>query len=110
MPLTIAEKLRIRENFILLTMQAPENFEKHLQPLPRGVKISRTAKKFQQIHWFVLNKTQLEKELDKVLALVREDVICWTYYPKGSSNIQTDLSRDKGWDALLNHHEFQWIS
>jgi hypothetical protein len=41
---------------------------------------------------------------------VREEVICWIYYPKGTSKLQTDLTRDKGWDALLRHEEFQWIS
>lgn len=107
---TIAQKLRIKEEFTLLTLHAPENFENRLQPLPSGVKVLNSAKRFQQLHWFVINKIQLEKELDKVLKLVKEDVLCWVYYPKGTSKIQTDLTRDKGWDALLKHHELQWIS
>ena len=108
---TIAQKLKIKEGFTLLTLHAPENFEDQLNPLPEGVKISSSAKKFNQVHWFVLNKTQLEKELDKVLKLVKEDVLCWIYYPKGTSKIQTDLTRDKGWDKLLQqHNELQWIS
>ena len=52
----------------------------------------------------------MEKGLDKTLALLKEGVICWIYYPKGSSKIQTDLTRDKGWDALLSHSELQWLS
>jgi hypothetical protein len=24
--------------------------------------------------------------------------------------MQTDLTRDKGWDALMRHKELQWIS
>jgi len=108
---TIAQKLKIKEGFTLLTLHAPENFEDQLNPLPEGVKISSSAKKFNQVHWFVLNKMQLEKELDKVLKLVKEDVLCWIYYPKGTSKIQTDLTRDKGWDKLLQqHNELQWIS
>ncbi|MEO5996614.1 MAG: hypothetical protein ABIN89_07780 [Chitinophagaceae bacterium] len=105
MPNTIAQKLRIREEFTLLTLNAPENFEIHLQPLPSDVKILDKTRKFQQVHWFVLNKVQLEKELEKVLKLVKDEVLCWIYYPKGTSNIQTDLTRDKGWDALLKHDE-----
>jgi len=107
---TIAQKLKIKEGFTLLALHAPENFEKQLQPLPVGVKILSDVKKFNQLHWFVLNKAQLEKELDKVLKLVKEDVVCWIYYPKGTSKIQTDLTRDKGWDKLLQHNELQWIS
>jgi len=107
---TIAQKLKIKERFTLLTLHAPENFEDQLNPLPEGVKISSSAKKFNQVHWFVLNKMQLEKELDKVLKLATKDVLCWIYYPKGTSKIQTDLTRDKGWDKLLQHNELQWIS
>lgn len=110
MPQTIAQKLKIKEGYTLLTLHAPESFEQQLQPLPPDVKVLANAKKFQQVHWFVLNKTQLEKELDKVLKLVKEDVLCWIYYPKGTSKIQTDLTRDKGWEALLKHDELQWIS
>ncbi|HEX5152104.1 MAG TPA: YdeI/OmpD-associated family protein [Parafilimonas sp.] len=107
---TIAQKLKIKEGFTLLPLHAPENFEDQLNPLPAGVKILSNAKKFNQVHWFVLNKAQLEKEVDKVLKLVQEDVLCWIYYPKGSSKIQTDLTRDNGWDKLLEHKELQWIS
>ena len=55
---TIAQKLRIKEDFILLTLHAPANFEKQLQPLPAGIKILHAAKKFHQVHWFVVNKAQ----------------------------------------------------
>ncbi len=107
---TIAQKLRIKEKFTLLALHAPESFEMRLQPLPAGVKIVDNAGNFQQVHWFVVNKAQLESELGKVLALVKNDVVCWVYYPKRTSNIQTDLTRDRGWDALLRHDEMQWIS
>jgi hypothetical protein len=36
--------------------------------------------------------------------------VCWIYYPKGTSKIQTDLTRDKGWESLLKHNHLQWIS
>ena len=52
----------------------------------------------------------MEKELKKVLNLLKEEVICWIYYPKGSSAIQTDLTRDKGWESLLKHENLQWLS
>lgn len=107
---TIVQKLKIKEGFTLLVLHAPENFEAQLDPLPQGVTIVAKAKNYQQIHWFVLNKGQLDKELDKVLKLLKDDVLCWTYYPKGTSKIQTDLTRDKGWENLLAHTELQWIS
>jgi hypothetical protein len=110
MATSIAQKFKIKPGYTLCTINAPADFTKHLGPLPEGVSLSPTAKNFQQIHWFVLNKAQLDKELPKVLPLVTGDVLCWCYYPKGTSALQTDLTRDKGWDNLLKHQQFHWIS
>ncbi|THU38159.1 bacteriocin-protection protein [Niastella caeni] len=107
---SIAQKLKIKDGFTLRTINAPDDFKKHLAPLPAEVTISSSAKNFQQIHWFILNKAQLDKELPKVMPLVKGEVLCWCYYPKGTSKIQTDLTRDKGWDNLLKNDQFHWIS
>jgi len=110
MPTTVADKLKIKSGYTLLPVNAPGNFKAAMEGLPAGVKISPEAKNFQQIHWFVKDRKQMEKELGKILKLLKEDVTCWIYYPKGTSGIQTDLTRDKGWDELLKHDELQWIS
>jgi hypothetical protein len=110
MATSIAQKFKIKPGFILRTLNAPADFKKYLGPLPTDVAISATAKKFNQIHWFVLNKAQLNKELPKIMPMVTGDVLCWCYYPKGTSTLQTDLTRDKGWDNLLKHDQFHWIS
>jgi hypothetical protein len=109
MPQTTAQKLRIKEGDRLLTFHAPGDFASSLAPLPAGVSISAHAQQFEQIHWFVKDKAQMEKELDKVISLVHDSIICWIYYPKGSSGLQTDLTRDKGWEKLLAK-DMQWIS
>ncbi len=108
---TIAQKLRIKEKDTLLTLNAPPGFKKGLQGLPSGVKITTAAKDYDQVHWFVLSKAQLEKEMSKVMKLVKDDVVVWVYYPKGSSKLQTDLNRDKGWDCLLSEGDkLTWIN
>ena len=40
---------------------------------------------------------------------MKEGVICWIYYPKKSSGVQTDLTRDKGWDKLMEN-DLHWIN
>jgi hypothetical protein len=107
---TVAKKLKLKENDVLLTINAPGGYKSALDGLPAGVKISNSAKQYDQVHWFVQNRSQMEKELASVLKLIKSDVVCWIYYPKVSSGIQTDLTRDKGWDSLLKHDELQWIS
>lgn len=110
MATTLAQKLKIKDNFSLLIINAPADFNKRLGNLPSGVKISNSAKGFDQIHWFVMNQSEMEKNLDKTLQLLKPNIILWIYYPKGTSKLQTDLTRDKGWDALLKHTELTWIS
>ncbi|HWI91159.1 MAG TPA: YdeI/OmpD-associated family protein [Flavisolibacter sp.] len=106
---TTAQKLKIKEGFIIQTVNAPPDYKKSLGLLPTSVKIIDNGKSFNQVHWFVKDKAQMEKELKKVLPLIKGQVTCWIFYPKGSSKIQTDLTRDKGWDQLLKH-DMQWIS
>jgi hypothetical protein len=106
----LAKKLRIKEGDVLVTVNAPSGFRQALGTLPTGVRIVRQAETYNQVHWFVLDKAQMEKELDDVLKLLTSNATIWVYYPKGSSKIQTDLTRDKGWDKLLDHEELQWIS
>ena len=108
---TIAQKLRIKAGDTLLTLNEPSEFQKGLVGLPKGVKIVESGKDYNQVHWFVLNRAQMEKEMSKIMKLVKPEVIVWIYYPKGTSKLQTDLNRDKGWDCLLAEGDkLTWIS
>lgn len=108
---SVSDKLKIKAKYQLLAINAPANFKKGLVGLLPGVKIVTSGKEFDQVHWFVYNKAQLEKEMSKVMKLVKPGIIVWVYYPKGTSKIQTDLTRDKGWDCLLAEGDkLTWIS
>ena len=108
MPSTLAQKLRIKDGFVLLAIHAPDDFKKKMNI--KDVTITSSGKNVDQIHWFVQTRNGMEKELPDVLKKLKDDMLCWIYYPKGSSKIQTDLSRDKGWDQLLKIKELQWVS
>ena len=111
MATTISDKLKIKAGDILLTVNEPGEFQKGLNGLPKGVRVVESGKDYNQVHWFVLNRAQLEKEMSKVMKLVKPGVIVWVYYPKGTSRLQTDLTRDKGWDCLLAEGDkLTWIS
>jgi hypothetical protein len=49
--------------------------------------------------------------MSNVMKIIKEGMIVWVYYPKGNSGIQTDLTRDKGWECLLAETEkLTWIN
>jgi hypothetical protein len=102
------QKLRIKPGYTLMAIDAPPDFEQDLDA-PDDVRITRSGKTYDQLHWFVRNRADVAAGLQKVLALLRDDVICWIYYPKGSSGMQTDLTRDKGWEALLDQG-LTWVN
>lgn len=115
MPSSIADKLKIQTGFSLITINAPAYFKKDLGALPSGVKISTDSKDpiaigYNQVHWFVMNKAQLSKDINKVLKLLKDDVLLWIYYPKGTSKIQTDLNRDSGWEELMKDDHLTFIN
>ena len=109
MALTTAQKLKIKEGDSILAVNAPTDYKESLGQLPAGAKITNNQKGASHVHWFVKDRAQLEKELKKVLPLITDDSVCWIFYPKGTSKIQTDLTRDKGWDELLKN-DLQWVN
>jgi hypothetical protein len=110
MPTTLIQKLKIRDGELILPVNAPDNYVSTLGTLPQGAAIVSKAGSATQLHWFVTNRSQMEKELSGVLRLLKEGMTLWIYYPKSTSKIQTDLTRDKGWDALLKVPNLQWVS
>lgn len=107
----ISDKLKIKAGDTLLTLNEPSDFQKGLNGLPKGVKIIESGKDYNQVHWFVLNRAQLEKEMSKVMKLIKPGVMVWVYYPKGTSKLQTDLNRDTGWDCLMAEADkLTWVN
>ena len=105
------EKMRLKENDVIAAVNAPKNFEKVLAPLPRGVKISKgIGKTYDFIYWFVKTQTEIGSQLNKIIGAMKDDTLVWTFYPKGTSGIQTDLTRDKGWDAMMKRDDLSWVS
>jgi hypothetical protein len=110
MPTTLTQKLKIGEGDLILPINAPGNYAGTLGTLPRSAAIISKPDRATQLHWFVTNRAQMEKELRGIVSLLKDGMILWIFYPKGTSKIQTDLTRDKGWDALLKVPNLQWLS
>jgi hypothetical protein len=108
---SISDKLKIKTGFCLLTINAPADFKKGLQGLPPGVSIGDAAKTHNQMHWFVKCSAQSGQEMSPLIKLVKPGVTVWVYYPKVSSKIQINLTRDRGRDCqLAESDKLKWIN
>lgn len=77
---------------------------------PVGTAIAeKLSGQFDWIQLFVKNRAELESKIGRTAKALSAAGQLWITFPKGSSGIQTDLTRDKGWDSL-KAHELKWIT
>lgn len=107
---TLVQKLRIKPGTAVRTVNAPPYYSATLGALPEGATIAKgVIKGHAFIHLFVKDKATLEKEFDRVRAALAPGGLLWIAFPKGTSGSQTDLTRDKGWEAL-ERVPMRWLS
>ncbi|HSL30571.1 MAG TPA: hypothetical protein VK900_15330 [Anaerolineales bacterium] len=103
----LAKKLRLKADLKAAVINAPED---HVAALRHDTALSPTLRgKFDWIQIFVRNKAELDELAPKAARALRADSILWISFPKGSSKIQTDLTRDKGWESL-HDLDLKWIT
>ncbi|EYF08207.1 YdeI/OmpD-associated family protein [Chondromyces apiculatus] len=97
----LAAKLQLKAGHRVLLIDAPEDHAGALDPLPEGATLSRTARgTFDVVHLFVQQAKDLARNAPKAIAAVREGGVLWISYPKKTSGVKTDITRDVGWDVV----------
>jgi hypothetical protein len=103
----IAKKLKLKSGMKAAVINAPESY---VDMLRHDTALSPTLNgKFDWIQIFVRNKAELEKLAPRAARALRPESMLWISFPKGTSKIQTDLTRDKGWESL-QALELKWIT
>lgn len=98
---TMAQKLGIREGSSVLTVGAPAGYAELLGDLPPGAELTPSGDgPFDAIHLFVANQAALEAEWPPALGRLKPGEMMWVAYPKKTSGMETDLTRDHGWDVV----------
>jgi hypothetical protein len=107
---SIAGKLKLKPGQRAAIVSPPEGYLEELGSLPEGVKLSASLDgNFDWVQIFVKNRAELEALIPQATGALKPEGLLWISFPKGSSKIQTDLTRDKGWDAL-EHENLKWIN
>lgn len=101
MAATLVKKLRLQPGQKAAIVNAPPDYVERLGDLPQGVEIAtELGARADFIHLFVANQADLERLGPAVLEAVEYDGLLWISYPKRSSKVETDLTRDRGWELL----------
>ncbi|MFT3674523.1 MAG: YdeI/OmpD-associated family protein [Chitinophagaceae bacterium] len=105
------KKLKITAGARLASLNEPAGFHKTIDGPGTTVQWVKWGQPADQLHWFVTSQKILKRDIKKALGQLKPGVTLWIYYPKGSSGIQTDLTRDQGWDLLMApENELTWLS
>ena len=98
---SLVKKLRIEPGQRIAIINPPPGYIKELGDLPDGVEVTdEPGGTVDFVHLFVKNIADLERHAPEALAAVKHDGLLWVSYPKRSSKVETDLTRDKGWDVI----------
>jgi hypothetical protein len=110
MAASLADKLKLKVGMRGTLVNAPQGYADALAPLPTAVELHTDLDgQFDWIQVFVKNSTELAVIAPKLTAALKPVSLLWIAFPKGSSKIQTDLTRDKGWESLRGL-DLKWIN
>jgi hypothetical protein len=97
----LAKKLKLKPGMKALIINAPEGYIASLDPLPDGITVSESLEgEYDWVQAFFKTKGDVDNLLPDLRKALQPNGLIWMSFPKGSSKMQTDLTRDKGWDAL----------
>ena len=106
----LVKKLKLKPGQRAAVVNAPDGYLEALRPLPDGVEVTQQLDgTFDWVQLFVKTQAELAQVIGHVRAALKPAGMLWITFPKGTSKIQTDLTRDRGW-AALQAIDLKWIT
>lgn len=101
----LLEKLQLNDEKNLLLQGLPLAIEKQFLKcsFSKNVTPLLKTKKIDFALIFAFSQKQLKEILKEVIPALHTDAKFWIAYPKASSKIASDLSRDASWDFIVEH-------
>lgn len=95
----LLKKLRFEEGGVVYVINSPENLSSNFESLTVHEKIGNSL--VERILLFATFKKELNKDLKSILKFISPGALFWVAYPKKSGNIKSDITRDNGWEYLM---------
>ena len=100
---SLLNKLRLKLGQRILLLNPPVNFLKGLGDVPQGMQLDSTPEgEYDAVILFIKDGLEMERFKSVALEAIRYDGLLWISYPKGSSKVKTDLSRDILWEKMAD--------
>ena len=96
----VARKLGIKPGMRALVSGAPAGYVKLLAP-PEGVMIAEAGTgRFEFLQLFATRRAEIRKQAPRLLRQALPGALVWISYPKKTSGVESDLSREAVWEAM----------
>jgi hypothetical protein len=97
----LSEKLGIKAGHRILILNAPHGYLETLGSLPGEVMFEPGADRaFDFVQAFVHNRAEVDIVSANAIKALKPGGLLWFSYPKKSSGVDTDISRDSGWESV----------
>ena len=92
----LAKKLGIKPGTGIVALHAPKNYRELLEPLPQDVTLEGRMGEGERtfVHYFATSKSTLEVDFPRLRRQLTKSGILWVSWPKKSSGVKTDLTRE----------------
>lgn len=91
----LAKKLGIKEGFKVYLVNQPSFYFELFNNFPKVTIAKRGQKEsFDFIHLFSSHSKHFQKEIKRIKPFLKKGGMLWVSWPKGSSDIETDLKRE----------------
>jgi hypothetical protein len=98
---SIVKKLGLRPGMRALVVAAPSGYVRSLVPLPEGIAVSETIGGSDEfVQFFATRRSEIGKSAKRLLQSSVPDALVWITYPKKTSGMDSDLSREEVWAAM----------
>lgn len=111
-PEALAKKLRVAPETRLLALNAPESYTALLSQTGAALSLATVEEDdtYDAVHIFVRNQEEVRTALTSAVAALRPNGVFWMMWPKKTSGVATDLTRDslaalalaQGWGPVSN--------
>jgi hypothetical protein len=108
--LSLSAKLKLKAGQRAAVIGAPSGYLDRLAPLPPGVVLTTSLRGiYDWIQVFARGRRELDASLPRACRALASTGRLWLAFPKASSKQQSDLTRDRGWEAV-KAERLKWVT
>ncbi len=91
----VFQKLGVKPDFTVATVDAPEGYASLIQIEPTALNlVSVQSGDIDLIHLFVVERAFLEERLPALMKQIKQNGMIWVSWPKKASKVPTDVTED----------------